>query len=168
MPADRGACHCVACKDIDEPDPRTQATMRTVERHGWQVVMVPTDDKGPGWAYTIGPWHRHRIPEPAVFGPDSHLTQNLLNGLGRRAVDGQSVAADQTQHDFTGATVTLKAIDYRWYKAYFGTAIRFYRKPPFPFLQVVRQAGGEDLRTVQPQLWLHPDAHPAGIWTQDL
>ncbi|WP_329183129.1 hypothetical protein [Actinacidiphila glaucinigra] len=46
-----------------------------------------------------------------------------------------------------------------------------------PFLQVVWpnrdgaypwQPGGEDLIDRQPRLDLHPDKHPAGVWTQDL
>lgn len=61
------------------------------------------------------------------------------------------------------ATHDLRVIDYRWYKAFFGTAIRFYRRPPFPVSQVVHPV---DER--QPSAWLPPDEHPAGVWTQDL
>ncbi|MFF1400824.1 YrhB domain-containing protein [Streptomyces sp. NPDC058287] len=48
---------------------------------------------------------------------------------------------------------------------------------PFPLLQAVwpnrdgafpRQPGGEDLLERQPCLWLRPDEHPVGVWTQDL
>ncbi|MFJ1974090.1 DUF4262 domain-containing protein [Streptomyces sp. NPDC087903] len=177
MPIDHHACHCVVCRDLSELDTRTRASVETVARHGWQVVMIPADDLGPGWAYTIGLWHSHRIPELAMFGLDVHLMQTLLNDLARQAVDGPPLEAGQEPRDVAGVPVTLTSVDYRWYKAFFGTAIGFYRKPPFPFLQILwsnregafpGQEGGEDLLERQPQLALRPDEHPPGVWTQDL
>ncbi|MET8991534.1 DUF4262 domain-containing protein [Nonomuraea wenchangensis] len=59
-----------------------------------------------------------------------------------------------------------------------GGRIGFYRRPPFPFLQVVwpnrdgtfpwRSDGDDRCRGHQPHLWLRPDEHPPGVWTQDL
>ncbi|MEV6020353.1 DUF4262 domain-containing protein [Streptomyces sp. NPDC051997] len=177
MPTNHTACHCVLCTDISELDPRTQATVDTIHRHGWQVTMIPADDAGPGWAYTVGLWHQHRIPELAMFGLDVSMMQTLLNDLARRSIEGQALEADQERHDVASTPVVLKPVDYRWYKAFFGTAIGYYRKPPFPFLQVTWpnrdgafswQPGGEGLLDHQPRLWLHPDEHPVGVWTQDL
>jgi hypothetical protein len=177
MPTDHTACHCVICQHVGALDSRTQATVDTVTQSGWQVMMIPADDQGPGWAFTIGLWHRHRIPELAMFGLDIRLMQTLLNDLAQRAVDGQPLEPDQERHDIASVPIVLKSVDYRWYRAFLGTAIGFYRKPPFPFLQVVWpnrdgafpwQDGGEDLVSRQPQLSLHPDEHPAGVWTQEL
>ncbi|WP_329433253.1 DUF4262 domain-containing protein [Streptomyces sp. NBC_01280] len=177
MPSDHTACHCVVCRLVDELDSRTQATVDTITQHGWQVMMIPADGLGPGWAYTIGLWHNHRIPELAMFGLDISRMQTLLNDLARRAIEGHSLEADQEPHDIANVPVALRPVDYRWYKAFFGTAISYYRKPPFPFLQVVWpnsdgvfpwQPGGEDLLDRQPQLSMRPDEHPVGLWTQDL
>ncbi|MFJ4649275.1 DUF4262 domain-containing protein [Streptomyces bobili] len=142
------------------------------------MTMVPVGrNEAPGWAYTVGLWHRYRIPKLAMFGLDIHLMQTVLNGLARRAVEGQALKADQERHDIANVPIMLKAVDYRWYRAFFGTAIGFYRRPPFPFLQVVWpsrdgafpwQSGGEDLLDRQPQLALCPDEHRVGVWTQDL
>ncbi|MCH5677311.1 DUF4262 domain-containing protein [Streptomyces gilvus] len=151
--------------------------MGIIGRHGWQVVMVPADGQGPGWAYTIGLWHSHRISELAMFGLDIHVMQSILNDIGRRAVEGATVRAGQEWHDVASVPVVLTAVDYRWYKAFFGTAIGFYRRPPVPFLQVLwpdregdfpGQPGGEDLLGRQPRLSLPPEEHPVGVWTQDL
>ncbi|MFM9632592.1 DUF4262 domain-containing protein [Streptomyces galilaeus] len=171
-------CHCIVCQDIEELDPRVQSTVDVIEQHGWQVTMVPVGrNEAPGWAYTIGLWHQYRIPELAMFGLDIHLMQTLLNGLARRAVEGHALKADQERHDVANVPIMLKAVDYRWYKAFFGTAIGYYRRPPFPFLQVVWpsrdgafpwQPGGEDLLDRQPQLALRPEEHRVGVWTQDL
>lgn len=37
----------------------------------------------------------------------------------------------------------LRGVDLRWYRAFFGRAIGFHGRPPFPFLQVAwPDAGG--------------------------
>ncbi len=139
--------------------------------------MVPADEHGPGWAYTTGLWHGHRIPELAMFGLDVRLMHTILDDLGRRAVDGQTVAAGQERHDVASVPVVLKDVDHRWYEAFFGTATGYYRTTRFPFLQVVWpdrdgvfpwQPGGEQLLDLQPQLSLCPEEYPVGVWTQDL
>ncbi|WP_458248847.1 DUF4262 domain-containing protein [Streptomyces sp. MAI_2237] len=177
MPTAHAVCHCVICQDVSELDARTRLSVAKVGEYGWQVVMVPADDQGPGWAYTIGLWHSHRMPELAMFGLDIHLMHTLLNDLARRAVVGPGLAAGQEIDDLTTVPLVLKAVDYRWYRAFFGTAIGYYRRPPFPFLQVAWpnreglfpwQPGGEGLLALQPRLSLHPGDHPIGIWTQEL
>ncbi|SRR6266568_19664 len=177
MSVDQAVCHCVLCRAPGELDRRTQTTVEQLEEHGWQVVMIPGGHEGPGWAYTIGLWHKHRIPELAMFGLDIRTMHLLLNDLAQHAIEGQGVEADEERSDVANVPVVLKAVDYRWYKAFFGTAIGFYQRPPFPFLQVVWpsrdgifpwQPGGEELLSHQPRLWLNPDAHPVGVWTQDL
>ncbi|MER7834548.1 DUF4262 domain-containing protein [Streptomyces sp. NPDC096040] len=137
MPTDRTACHCVVCRQTTDLTPRARVTADTIDRHGWQVVGVPADDRRPGWAYTIGLWHQRRVPELAMFGLDTHLMQPVLNDLGGRTVEGDPLETDQDRHEIANVPVILKRVDYRWYKAFFGQAIGFYRKPPFPFLQVV-------------------------------
>ncbi|MFD8419267.1 DUF4262 domain-containing protein [Streptomyces sp. NPDC059466] len=177
MPTGHSTCHCVVCQDINGLDSRTQSTVDTIRLHGWQVVTIPADGLGPGWAYTIGLWHRHRLPELAMFGLDTSRTQTLLNDLAQRAVEGQPLEADQEVRDIANVPVAVKSVDHRWYKAFFGTAIGSYRKPPFPFLQAVWpnrdgafpwQPGGEGLLERQPRLSLRPDEHPVGVWTQGL
>jgi hypothetical protein len=154
-------------------------TVEKVQERGWQVMMIPGDENGPGWAFTIGLWHTYRFPELAIFGLAIDDMRTCLNDLGEKAVAGQTLEADQERHDvITNHPVVLKTVDYRWYRAFFGTAIGFYQRPPFPFLQVVRPSGdgtfpwqpGGDGRYLdhQPKLWLKPGDHPAGVWTQDL
>jgi hypothetical protein len=180
MSDDRGECRCVLCCDYgDEIGPVTGKTIEQLREPGWQVIMIPQDDHGPGWAFTIGLWHNYRSAELAIFGLDIQMMHTLLNDLAQHAIDGQAVADGQERNDvIKNYPVALKAVDYRWYKAFFGTAIRFYRNPPFPVLQVVWpskqgrfpwDAGiADSYRDLQPQLWLDPADHPRGAWTQDL
>lgn len=157
----------------------TQQTIAQIQEHGWQVMMIPGDDDGPGWAFTIGLWHTHGISELAMFGLDVSDMKACLNELGEQAAAGEPVKAGQERHDvIKDHPVALRAVDLRWYKAFFGTAIRFYRRPPFPVLEVVwpdqegffpwQPESSEPYRGLQPHLWLTPAAHPKGVWTQDL
>ncbi|MGA5757182.1 DUF4262 domain-containing protein [Nonomuraea bangladeshensis] len=179
MPVDLNACHCVLCDAQGDLDRRTQATIEKVQEHGWQVVMIPPDEHGPGWAFTIGLWHNYRSPELAMFGLDIYDMQTCLNALGEKAAARLALVAEQEWPDIIDRyPVALKAVDYHWYRAFFGTAIGFYRRPPFPFLQVVwpgrdgtfpwHPDGDDRYRDHQPHLWLRPDEHSPGIWTQDL
>ncbi|MFG2368230.1 DUF4262 domain-containing protein [Streptomyces mirabilis] len=70
--------------------------------------------------------------------------------------------------------VVLKQADLRWYREFFGQAIPFCWRPPFPALQMVwldaegrflrRSGTDEHYRQSQPQLWLKPTQHPEGAW----
>jgi hypothetical protein len=150
-------------------------TVEQVQEHGWSVVMVPADEEGPGFAYTVGLWHTHKVSELAMFGLDIRVMQALLNTLGRKAAAGAVLESDQEHRDVVEEfPVVLKESDLRWYREFFGNAIAFYRRPPFPVLQVVwPDAEGrfpwqpgidEHYRQSQPQSWLKPTEHPEGVW----
>ncbi|GGM20913.1 hypothetical protein GCM10010129_76430 [Streptomyces fumigatiscleroticus] len=178
MPLDRTACHCVVRRHVNDPDPRTRLFVDTLEQHGRQVVLIPADDRGPGWARTVGLWRRHRVPELAMFGWDVRQMQVVLNDLGRRAVaEGQPLDSGRERRDVGSDPVVLEPVDHRWYRVFFGTAIGSYGRPPLPFRQVVRpdrdgvfswQPGGEGLLHHQPGLWLRPEQHPVGVRMQDV
>lgn len=157
----------------------TEQTIAKIREYGWQVMMIGADEHGPGWTFTIGLWHTHGLPELAMFGLDIYAMKACLNALGGQAVDGDPPKAGQLRHEvIKDYPVALKSADLRWYRAFFGSAIRFYRRPPFPVLQVVwpdrqglfpwHSGSSEACRTLQPQLWLTPDSHPEGVWTQEL
>ncbi|MFJ7201726.1 MULTISPECIES: DUF4262 domain-containing protein [unclassified Streptomyces] len=52
--------------------------------------MVPEDEIGPGFAYTIGLAHTHGGPELAMFGLDVHAMHRMLNTLGEKSAAGES------------------------------------------------------------------------------
>ena len=175
-------CTCILCHDYGDADQRDRTdleTIATVRKHGWSVMMIPADAEGPGWAHTVGLWHTHRVPELAMFGLDVELMRVCLNDLAGKAPAGQPLATDVPRDDvIKNYPVYLKEVRRPWYRAFFGQAIGFYREPPFPFQQVVwpdREGHfhwdddrAEQLEQAQPQLWLEPAEHPAGVWTKDL
>ncbi|MCY0944828.1 DUF4262 domain-containing protein [Streptomyces antarcticus] len=182
MTADPFQCHCVLCHDYgdrDDADRMDLTIIGNVKRHGWHVVMVPEDDSGPGFAYTIGLAHTHSAPELAMFGLEIHAMHRMLNRMGEKAAAGAVLADGQRHPDVVGGRhVALRQVDLRWYRTFLRQAIGFYRRPPFPVLQVAWPAADdrfhwdeqaeESHRESQPQLWLPPSEHPAGMWTTEL
>ncbi|MGC0420006.1 DUF4262 domain-containing protein [Embleya sp. AB8] len=182
MTDDPFPCRCVLCHDYGDrgdADRGDLTIIENVQQHGWHVVMVPEDDIGPGFAYTIGLSHTHSAPELAMFGLDVHAMHLMLNTLGKEAAIGAVLDDGRHRHDVVdGREVALKKVDLRWYRTFFGRAIGFYRRPPFPVLQVVwpdpegrfhwDEQVGQRYRESQPQLWLPPGEHSAGIWTTEL
>ncbi|MFE1794908.1 DUF4262 domain-containing protein [Streptomyces sp. NPDC059517] len=182
MTNDPFLCRCVLCHDYgdrDEADRADLTIIENVQQHGWHVAMVPEDEIGPGFAYTIGLSHTHGGPELAMFGLDVHDMHRMLNRLGAKSAAG-SVPADGQRHSdvVDGHQVALRQVDLRWYRIYFGRAVGFYRRPPFPVLQVAwpavddrfhwEEQAEERHRESQPQLWLPPAEHPVGVWTSEL
>lgn len=182
MTDDPFRCRCVLCHDYgdrDEADRLGLTIIENVQQHGWHVVMIPEDEIGPGFAYTIGLVHTHGVSELAMFGLDINAMHRMLNRLGAKAATGAVLADGQRHSDVAdGRQVALRQVDLRWYRTFFGRAIGFYRRPPFPVLQVAwpdvedrfhweEQAEGRH-RKSQPQLWLPPSEHPVGTWTTEL
>jgi hypothetical protein len=165
--------HCVICHDYDDRDDYDdvdRGVIANVEKFGWSVTGVPADSQGPGWAYTIGRLHSRSEPELAMFGLGLPVMQSCLNILGERdtLTDGQSL-----DDVVNGYPVRLRAVEPSWFRAFFGQAMWFYRRPPVPVLQVVWPARDgrfpwEDGSLAQPHLWLPPAGHPRGVWTQDV
>ncbi|MEU8320766.1 DUF4262 domain-containing protein [Nonomuraea sp. NPDC048881] len=180
MPTDNPECRCILChvhEDQDELDLTDQHTVEHVQARGWSVKMIPEDDHGPGFAYTVGLWHTHRSPELAMFGLDVRLMHVLLNDLADEIAAGRPAQADEERHDLLERhPVVLKTVDLSWYREFFGCAISFYRRLSFPVLEVLwpdrdgrfpwNTGYDEQYRELQPHLWLNPEDHPTGVWTK--
>ena len=170
MPDDHFVCRCVLCHDYGDRDSADRVDMKVSEdigRFGWHVVMVPEDDTGPGFAYTIGLAHSFGTPELAMFGLDVRVMHRALNVLGRAAANGIALEDGQEHAEvLEQRQVLLRGVDQRWYCTFFGLAIGFYRQPPLPVLQVCWPDGngvfhwedesGHQHRQSQPQLWVPP------------
>ncbi|MER6322448.1 DUF4262 domain-containing protein [Streptomyces coelicoflavus] len=104
-------CRCVLPHDYGdrcEADRADLTIIEHVQRHGWHVVMVP---------------RTRSVPDSPTRSGCHTLTAVLPDGQKHPdVVDGYQVA--------------LRQVGLRWYRTFFGQAIRFYRRPPFPVLQV--------------------------------
>jgi hypothetical protein len=182
MPDDHFECRCVLCHDYGDrgdADPVDLRIIEDIQQHGWHVIMVPEDDAGPGFAYTIGLAHSYGAPELAMFGLDVRLMHRALNVLAQEAANGIALADGQEHSEVLERyLVTLRRADQRWYRTFFGRAIGFYRQPPLHVLQVcwpdskgafhLQEDCGEQHRQSQPQLWVPPAEHPRGVWTAEV
>ena len=121
----------MVCRDYGDRDRLDAADTRLVANigeYGWGVIMIGADDVSEGWAFTVGLWHSHRLPELAMFGLDITKTKTCLNLLAGRILDGESAVAE-TRVDgvLTNGPVLLKDVEPDWHRAFFGTAGGFYR-----------------------------------------
>lgn len=174
MTDDPFQCRCVLCHgygDRNEADRADLTIIENVQQHGWHVVMVPEDEFGPGFAYTIGLAHTHGRPELAMFGLDIHA---MLNRLGAKSAAGAVLTDGQRHPDVVdGHQVTLRQVDLRWYRTFFGRAIGFYRRTTDMMHDVTVHAtsiqaghitGGASTSTTPPQSHrLHVNSPPRPI-----
>ncbi|MFI9403092.1 DUF4262 domain-containing protein [Nocardia sp. NPDC052316] len=180
MLEDSFECRCILCHDHGDRDQADGVDLRIIDhvrQYGWHVVMVVDDDVR--FAYTIGLSHSHGAPELAMFGLDVYEMNRMLNTLGAKAAAGTELKDGLRDDDvIEGRPVALRAVDPAWHRTFFGRARGFYRgQTPLTVLQVAwpdadhhfhweDQARERD-RGRQPQLWLTPEEHPAGMWTAD-
>ena len=182
MPDDHFVCRCVLCHDYgdrNDADSVDLGIIEDIQQYGWSVIMVPEDDIGPGFAYTIGLAHSYGAPELAMFGLDVRLMHRALNNLAQEAANGTALADGQEHAEVLERyLVALRRADQRWHRTFFGRAIGFYRRPPLPVLQVCwpdskgafhwQEDSVEQNRQSQPQLWVPPAEHPRGVWTAEV
>jgi len=160
----------------DSWDERDRNIAEKIRRFGWNVNGV-SGGSMPEWAYSIGIWHTLRGPEVCVFGLPARTAMSIINVVGGMIRDGARLPDGQRRDDvLNGYDVVLRVVRPRWYRRFFGAGIDFYQRPPMPMMQVCwpdregrcpwEPDADEWCRQSQPLLWLEPDAHPAGAWTQ--
>ncbi|GII02827.1 hypothetical protein Pta02_48350 [Planobispora takensis] len=177
--SDQPVCHCLLCEEHDvEPDDLDLRTIRgNVLEHGRAVVVIPQDEDGPGWAFTVGLWHTLRSPEIAVFGLRTEVMHACLNTLADEIAAGRTVAAGQERRDvIRDYPVAVRDVHASWYRSLFGTALHFYRRPPLPFTEIVwpdargrfpwEREAVPGLAERQPALWIPKDDHAPGYWSK--
>ncbi|MFE2915242.1 DUF4262 domain-containing protein [Kitasatospora indigofera] len=178
-------CPCVLCDPVASATFRARwqrrkrwaSAMAHVQEHGWQVIGVGGGGDVPDWAFTVGLWHSHRIPEIAMFGLDLHGLMHWVGDAATLLRDGAPREPGTLLPDVVeGYRLRLQSVDNSWYRPLFGTAGGFYRQAPVPILQMVwpdrehRWPSDEQASPgcrAQPNLLLPVDRHPQGVWTEE-
>ncbi|MEV0971867.1 DUF4262 domain-containing protein [Microtetraspora glauca] len=175
---DPASCPCVICvAPCVELDAFDQRTIAHVEQYGWSVVMVPEDETGPGWAFTIGLRHSLGSPEVAMFGLDLDLMRECLNTLANAIAAGHPVSPGQERDDvMERLPIVIKPVHESWHKPLFGAALSFYRHRPQPFMEMVwpdnaglfpwSESCSPRVRELQPSLWIPKAEHVPGPWAE--
>ena len=123
------------------PDPTDDVEARVIAdvgKYGWQVEMIPEDDEGPGFAYSVGIFHTFGHPEFIVFGlvPDEH--HNIINLAGELVRNGMRfIDGDTSSGILQGLDVRFRTVAKNHYREYLGFGGWFYKGDDFPTLQIV-------------------------------
>jgi hypothetical protein len=119
-------------------DAGERKVLEDVASHGWHVIKVFEDDKGPGFAYTIGLFANYGHPEIIAFGLPLERLHALLNLVGDDAKAGvQFRAGDTSDELLNGYPCTFIEFPKAEFPEYLGFATWFYKGRPFPALQLV-------------------------------
>ena len=119
-------------------DKQEQKLIADIERYGWHVIKVLEDEKGPGFAYSIGLFHRYAHPEILVIGLRLDSMHGIINGIGEQIKTGERFV-DGTEYSdiLRGYDCAFRNVDRKFYKDYLGCALGFYEDGNFPVLQCV-------------------------------
>jgi uncharacterized protein DUF4262 len=109
------------------------------EDHGWFVMKIAEDDRGPGFAYTFGLYEEFKHPELVLYGLDPGHMHRLLNDAGKRIKAGTRYYQDgDVIHDLLeGYRCAFRSVNPRWYSKTCTWALWFYQQRSFPVLQLV-------------------------------
>jgi hypothetical protein len=115
------------------------AQMRAdIATYGWHVIKVHEDDKGPGFAFTIGLFRRFEHPELIVFGLPADTMHLMLNAAGAAVRDGRVYGVGRDYDDILeGYNCTFRPVPRSQYDEYLGSARGYYDGDDFPALQLV-------------------------------
>jgi hypothetical protein len=120
---------------MNDGEARVESDVRTF---GWHVVLVGSSNDRPGFAYTIGLFHRHHHPEVVVLGLPDGTAHEVLNVVGGAVSRGARFEAGvQTGEILQGLAVAFVELPTAAYPSYLGYARRFYGGDEFTALQLV-------------------------------
>jgi Domain of unknown function (DUF4262) len=113
---------------------------RNVRTHGCHIIRIPSDEQGPGYAFSIGLFANYCHAELIVFGVDRNHEAGVINDVRDRVAAGRTFAAGDVCGDLRAdRCACFVEVPLQAYQDYLGTAIWFYAKSPrpFPCLQIV-------------------------------
>jgi hypothetical protein len=120
-----------------------ETIFRNVRKHGCHIVGIATDERGPGYEFSVGLFANYGHPELIIFGMGPDITVPIINDIRDRVAAGQKFADGDICDDLllNGYKVCFWQVPLKAYPEYLGTAIWFYKncRPVFPCLQIIWQ-----------------------------
>jgi hypothetical protein len=117
-----------------------EIVLRNVRKHGCHIVGISGDERGPGYAFSVGLFANYCHAELIVFGLRWEDDAGLINDVRDRVAAGHSYAAGDVCDDLLiDHRVCFVEVPLSAYHDYLGIALWFYAKSPrpFPCLQIV-------------------------------
>ena len=105
-----------------------QRVLDDIKRYGWHLIIVPDDEEGPGFVYSVGMMQTLNHPEIIMFGLDANLMVDVINGMGEEIRKGRRFAEAGLFDDFLkGFACKITPVAKRWHAEYMGYAIRHHQ-----------------------------------------
>lgn len=145
----------------DRPEPEDDVDRERfalIDRYGWVVVQIGEDDEGAGFSYSAGIHEKTGGPELLIVGLKPELAHSVINDYGHRLEAGErfepgfrypGLIASFKASSFIEATDPAALADYVCWTDW------FYRRQPFPLLQLVYPSTADGA---------FPWQRPAGDW----
>ena len=107
-----------------------------LEPFEWQVILIPEDEEGPAFAFTVGLFGRFDHPEILVMGLGLETMHAILNALGRDIKSGRVFRDGEVASDvLRGNACAFRFIERANYPEFLGAAKSFYEHADFSVLQ---------------------------------
>lgn len=112
--------------------------LETVRDYGWQVTMIPEDDEGSAFAFSVGFEATLGHPEIILFGLKLETMHSLINFVGDKIKSGSRFKHGQVVTDILeGYEVMFVNVPKHHYPEFLGTAQWFYKNDDFTVLQMI-------------------------------
>lgn len=131
---DGKGCEMVQTRATDEYE---QRLLDDVEEHGWHLIAVGDDPRGPSFVYSVGFFDTLGHPELILFGFDSIETMGgIINGIGALIKEGnQFKNGSRTDLLLENYPCRFRDVPKEVYPDYLGYAMWYYRPEGFPAIQ---------------------------------
>ena len=102
-------------------EPSEQRVVEDIAAHGWHCTIVPEDEEGPGFAYSIGLHDTLGAPDLVVFGLKHKLMHTLIWQAFHQIREGRKIEAEARFSGLIGDfDCILKPVHPSWHREYFG------------------------------------------------
>jgi uncharacterized protein DUF4262 len=119
-------------------DHHEQKAIADIANHGWHVLKVMEDDKGPAFAYTVGLYHSFGHPELIIVGLPLDVGHSVLNIAGESIRRGAQYSEGlQSDEFFEDRACMFRRMPEAQYGNYLGWDLWFYDGTAFPALQMI-------------------------------
>jgi Domain of unknown function (DUF4262) len=123
---------------IDPEAARDCKLISDVEEFGWQVALIPEDDEGPAFAFSVGLFKNFGHPEVIIFGLVIEALHGIINLIGEEVRQGRRFAEGEVASGIIeGFDVGFREVAPEHYAEYLGTASWYYKGINYPALQFV-------------------------------
>jgi hypothetical protein len=120
---------------VDKGDAKV---LSDINQFGWHIVLVQEDEKGPGFAFSIGLYQNYKHPEIIIVGLRPDTMHRMINVVGEEIKKGRRFENGKDYSDILeGFKCNFRLVLKHNYKDYLGYALWYYKKEDFPVLQCV-------------------------------